>query len=90
MGNTHSDITESEFKKCWRVSDRRDNFTLWENRDDPHHKLEQYSVSWDDDVQTEELYQLRRNHPHLVNAYALRHDGASCGSDHDSSTLGER
>lgn len=44
MGSAGSDITQSEFNKTWRVSESLDHLTVWENKDDPSHKLEQYEV----------------------------------------------
>jgi len=87
MGTTHSDITETEFKKFWQQSDSLDGLTIWENKDNPVHQLEQYLIRNDDSPDFEELYHLRKNNPYLINAYALKHDGLSCGVDHETRNI---
>jgi len=48
MGITQSDITESDFKKFWRVGDSIDHLVVWENKDNPANQLEQYSIRNDE------------------------------------------
>ena len=44
MGLTQSDITQAEFAKTWKISEVVEGLTVWENKDDPTHQLEEYSV----------------------------------------------
>lgn len=86
MGSTSSDITQSEFAKTWKVSDSLDHLTVWENKDDPTHQLEQYEIQNYDHPLTQQLYKLRNNSHYLVNAYALKKDGvAFCQNTHELS-----
>lgn len=88
MGSANSDITQNEFNKAWKVSDRFDHLTVWENKDNPNHQLEEYLVQDYDDPLTQRLYRLRRNSPYLVNAYSLKKDGFGfCETTHESSNL---
>lgn len=86
MGSSHSDISESEFNKSWRVVETVDYLTVWENRDNPAHQLEQYYVRDPEDANTRKLYTLRKHSPYLVGAYILRNDGFGCCTDRQGST----
>jgi hypothetical protein len=86
MGSTPSDITQAEFAKSWRVSAVVDGLTVWENKDDPMHQLEEYSVHDYDEPVTHSLYKLRKASPYLVNAYSLHKDGFTlCDTAHEAS-----
>lgn len=86
MGSAGSEITQSEFAKAWKATATLDRLTVWQNRDDPSHLLEEYSVQDYDEPLTQRLYKLRRGSPYLVNAYSLRKDGlALCETSHESS-----
>jgi hypothetical protein len=86
MGSSSSEISESDFTQHWRVAHTVDNLTVWENRDDPHHQLEQYYVRDAEDDHTRRLLSLRRHSPYLVGAYTLAHDGMGCCTDRQGST----
>jgi hypothetical protein len=87
MGSGATGITQGEFAKVWRVAGTLDGLTIWENKDNPSHQLEEYSVQDYDDPLTQRLYKLRKGSPYLVNAYSLDKDGFTfCDHSHHSST----
>jgi hypothetical protein len=86
MGSSHSEISESEFSKTWQIADTVDQLTVWENKDNPAHQLEQYYIQdTDDDSRMRQLYTLRKHNPYLVGAYILRQDGFGCCADRQGS-----
>jgi hypothetical protein len=86
MGSTQSDITQAEFAKSWKLSETVEGLSVWENKDEPTHQLEEYSVQDYDEPATQTLYKLRKASPYLVNAYSLQKDGFTfCGTDHEAS-----
>lgn len=87
MGSSHSEISESEFNKTWRVADTVDHLTIWQNKDNPAYQLEQYYVQDPENARTRQLYALRRHNPYLVGAYILNQDGFGCCTDRQGSTF---
>lgn len=44
MGNNNSNLTEAQFKEHWKQVDIIDGVTIWENKQNPIQRVEQYSV----------------------------------------------
>lgn len=44
MGNNNSDMSEAEFRQKWRPIESAGSVSVWQNKENPDQKVEQYEV----------------------------------------------